>query len=299
LSRRISTCYIAAPYDTNLEVLIDSLEARGIRVLTHHEIALGYDWLGEARKNIAQADLVIGVLTPARRSDWMLFEIGQAFALDRQIILIAPRSVKAIPNDLRGLLVLRTGLSNRAAFDFALDQVLASPERTTEPKPIAKSHEYPGLGPKANQYLAELETALARRDWRALESIAATALRESGADVVVPGPGEDKGIDLAVWSDALEPFIGNPLLIEIKARLPDVAHARVEARRMAAAVVHAGTPWGLLLYADGPPVEFMSKGFPPTVLLYSFRELLEGMRTRSFVELIRDARNARVHGGRT
>ena len=129
------------------------------------------------------------------------------------------------------------------------------------------------------------------------EIVVADALRSSGTDVVVTSPSHDVGVDLAVWSDVLEPFVGNPLLIEVKGRIRGKTEAKQVLRQLASYVSASGSQWGLLLYGDGPDIGGQpSASTFPNVLVLSLRSLLENLRTRAFPELIRDLRNRRVHG---
>ncbi len=193
-------------------------------MLVPHDLAVGTDWASEIQKQLSQADLVIGVLTSEWQSAWVLFELGQASALGRQIVLITPPKADPIPFALHQFLVLRINLDNQEAIGFALDQLLSAPDR---PKRGSTPPSTPlvGLGTKADDLMASLERSLAASDWRSIEQVVADALRSSGADVVVTSPTRDVGADFAVWSDVLEPFVGNPLLVEVKAIIRGKAEA--------------------------------------------------------------------------
>jgi hypothetical protein len=290
------TCFISAPAGTNLDVLRASLERRGLRVLVPHELAVGADWASEIQKQLSRSDLVIGVMTADRQSPWVLFELGQASALGRRIVLITSPKTDPIPFSLHQFVVIRTELNNEDAIGFALDQVLSAPEAS---KREASIHAKPliGLGTKSDDFLETLERSLATNDWRSLEQIVGDALRLSGADVVVPSPMRDVGADLAVWSDVLEPFVGNPLLIEVKSRLNGKADATRAIKQLASYIGASGSRWALLLYGEGPDIEGQSiASTVPNILVISIRTLLESLRTRAFPELVRDLRNQRVHG---
>jgi hypothetical protein len=199
-------------------VLRRALESRGLRVLVPHDLAVGTDWASENQKQLSRADLVIGVLAPERQSPWVLFELGQASALGRRIVLITSPKADPIPFALHQVLVLRIDLDNEEAIGFALDQVLSAPERQIADR-TAQSRPLTGLGARADDLIATLDSSLGAGDWQSIERLVADVLRSSGADVVATSPVHDVGADFAVWSDVLEPFVGNPLLVEVKARL--------------------------------------------------------------------------------
>jgi hypothetical protein len=296
-SSAIKTCFISAPAGAPLGVLRASLQSRGLRVLVPHDLAAGTDWASEIQKQLSQADLVIGVLTSVRQSPWVLFELGQASALGRRIVLITPKNADPIPFALHQFLVLRIDLDNQEAIGFVLDQLLAAPDRPrTAPTPQMRPP-FGGLGPKADDLLAALDRSLASANWQAIEQVAADALRSSGTDIVVTSPTRDIGADFAVWSDVLEPFVGNPLLVEVKARIRGKSEATRAVDQLTLYLGASGSRWALLLYGDGPDPEDQAwSASPPNVLVLSLRSLLEALRSQAFPEVVRDLRNRRVHG---
>jgi len=290
------TCFISAPAGTNLEVLRALLERRGLRVLIPQDLSVGADWASEIQKQLSKADLVIGVITADRQSPWVLFELGQASALGRRIVLITSPKADPIPFSLHQFLVIRTDLNNEDAIGFALDQVLSAPEPSYK-KASINLKPFAGLGTKSDNLIKNLDRSLATNDWRSLERVVEDALRLSGADVVTPSPTHDVGADIAVWSDVLEPFVGNPLLIEVKGRLKGKTDATRAIKQLASYIGTSGSRWALLLYGDGPDLEGQSiASTVPNVLVLSLRTLLESLRTRAFPEIVRDLRNRRVHG---
>ena len=293
---QVRTCFVSAPAGMRLDTLRDSLRAHGFRMLVPQELSAGTDWASEIKKQLSLADLVIGVLTSDRQSPWVLFELGQASALGRRILLLTAPDSELVPFALHQFLVLRTSLDNREAIDFALEQVLSAP-RPSEKREPPRRRELAGLGSRADVFLSRLERSLASNDARSLEGIVADALKQSGADLVVASPEHDVGADLAVWSDVLEPFVGNPLLIELKLRLRGQGDVRNVLNKLALQLTASGTRWALLLYGEGPTSQDQAQiTTPPNVLVLSLRSLLEALRTRAFPEVVRDLRNQRVHG---
>lgn len=292
----LKTCFISAPAGARLGVLRASLESRNLRVLVPHDLAVGTDWASEIQKQLSQADLVIGVLTSERQSPWVLFELGQASALGRRIVLITSPNADPIPFSLHQLLVLRIDLDNQEAIEFALDQVLSAPDlprRGTPPQSTLLA----GLGTKADELMAVLNRSLESSDWQSIEQVVGEVLDFSGTDVVVMSETPKLGADFAVWSDVLEPFVGNPLLVEVKAKIRNQVDANRAVQQLTSYLGASGSRWALLLYGEGPDSEDQTwSEIPPNILVLSLRSLLESLRTQAFPELVRDLRNLRVHG---
>jgi hypothetical protein len=241
---------------------------------------------------MSSVDLVIGVMTRERRSEWVLFELGLAWGQGKQVVLFASPNNANIPSGLRHFLTVRANVSNREAVEFTLDQLMAAPGPTWTPIAVRKGTK--PLGPTAEAYLQGSLDQTANVSPAGLEKLVADALREAGVDVVTTSDSRDFGVDLAIWSDALQLSVGNPLLVEIKTRLPNPRVVADAAQELSKYVVAAGGLWGLLLYRDGPKD---LRGLPPNVLALSIEALFRRLSHKAFDEIVRDLRNSRVHGG--
>jgi hypothetical protein len=294
-TRKIKTCFVSAPLGISLEVLRESLLAHDIRPLIPQELSAGTDWASELQRQLTQADLVIGILPTKRQSAWVLFELGQAWALGRRILIVAPPGSEPVPSSLQRLLVLRIAPDNRQAIDFALDQLLSAPPEMAT-KETRKPFQSLGLGDQADLLLARLDELLHSSGAQEFEKMVAEAIRGSATDVVVESPERDRGADIAVWSDVLEPFVGNPLLVEVKLKIQTKTKAGEIFKQLSSYLGASDTRWALLVYGDGPgPEDRFWHSCPPNILLMPARTLLGALRTRTFPEIVRDLRNRRVH----
>jgi hypothetical protein len=291
MASQIETCFITAPAGSNLEVLAGALRRRNIHIIAPQQLSAGAEIVSEISNVLRDVDLVIGVLTSERRSEWILFELGQAWALGKRILLFAPPNFAHLPSTLRRFLTVRANVSNREAVEFALDQLLAAPEPTR--RPGAPPKEKPPLGASADGYLQGSLPMIASATPSELEALVADALREAGVDVLATSPRRDQGADLAIWSDALQPFVGNPLLVEIKAQLQGQRAVSNAAQQLGKYVAAAGGLWGLLLYGAGPGEP---QSLPPNILALQIETLFRRLRDESFDDIVRELRNRRVHG---
>ena len=296
MSSRIRTCFILAAAGTHLGTLRKVLAEKGVQVVVPEELSLGSVLSTDFSSINPRVDLVIGVLTHERRSSWVLFELGQAVALNMQVVIFAPPQDKSIPFDLQRLLVVRVSLRNHTAISFALDQVLASPPPAPRQWQVKQPNKHV-LGPQVDSLLENLRSATRTQDWSWVELVTAQALRLAGVDAISEATVADRRVDMAIWSDALQPVIGNPLLVEVKGHLRDTGAVRKAAQQLSAATAAAGTIWGLLLYGDTSiSVEKIWFAAPPNVLVLSLATLFEEMRERPFADIVKDLRNRRVHG---
>lgn len=289
-----STCLISAPLGARLDTLRRLLKARGLTELEPTDLAMGTD-LATVRKDlIGKADLVIGILTADQQAWSVFFEIGQAFALGRRILIISPPQGDIAPFVAQGLLVLRVALTDEEAIGFALNQVLAAPKKT--PRQGRPPGHQATLGNKADGLISSLNDSSASRSSRWIQLLVADALQSAGADIVVESSARDRIADLAAWSDSLETLVGNPLPIEIKSRIRGKSEAQRAVQQLEAGL-SGGSRIGMLVYYEGPPSnDRIWQDVPPNILVIRLRELLEALRTKSYPEVVRDLRNSSFHG---
>ena len=297
LDHRIRNCYISAPIGTNIENIRSSLLERKVKLLSPSSIDVGRSVHSNVLDLISNADLVVGVLTRERRSESVIFELGQAVALDRQVVIFAPPKSGFIPFKLKQFPVIRINLRNRSAIDFAFDQILSAPPLPKK-KERVEVHNSHGMGKRINTFLDKVRKAIDANDGLGFEKVVAQAIRESGVEIVLEARLDNRAVDIAVWSDVFQQIFGHPLLVELKLNLTNEAYARQSLKRCAEITAKHGSTWSLLLYGDGPPMTNKNwVSIAPTVLTISAYDLLSKMRDRSFVEVIMDLRNQRVHFG--
>lgn len=290
------TAFIAASAGTPLTVLKDVLLKRGLTPVTTADFVIGADWLHQLTTTIRSADLVIGVLAPDRSGSGVMFELGQAFALHRRVVLVAPPGSGPLPFDVRSLPVVTASAEQRDALEFTIDLILAAPQTSARgPTPVTDARA--AFGSDIGSLRKAAAHALATRDGLRFEMAVADTLRASGVEVVAASSQHDMGADLAVWADSLEPFVGNPLLIEVKTRLRDRAEIERVSQQLLGHLARTPGRWGAIIYGEGPPPgDIAWRSCPMNLLPLAFDDLLSAINGGSFPEFIRKLRNQRVHG---
>lgn len=286
------TCFISAPVGTDLTDLTGVLEKHGYDVIAPTSFAPGQLWLDTLQEQLLTVSLVIGVLNSEKGIANAAFEIGFALGTGKPVLVIAPQDVSDLPFAVSSLFLIRAEPTNRAAIDFALEQIQnAPPRRTSRPKPLQVG---PILGDYVDNYVARLRTANTEVE---IISLLKDMLVASRVDVISEARVGKGRADLAVWSDALEPYVGNPLILEVKRELQNLKDVRRALAQVTDYVDAAGTLWGFLLYVHGPDKNIVeAEASASRVLVISVDELLERLRTVSFFDVVRSLRNSKVHG---
>lgn len=288
--REPQTCFISAPASSirGLANLRRLLTDRGLRVVVPDELPRhGELWASLLRETLKKVDLVIAVMPANAGLLNVAFELGVAHALEKRVLILVENDVEKVPSDLHGMFQVRVSMNDTTALEFALDQIVAAPA-ARRPR-IDRQEKFKPLGIQADVLLQHLESVnKAATPW-GLEHVVESILHYTGVTPVASnfqhsGP----AFDFAAWIDELEPYIGNPVAIEV-AR--DLNEHTIE--RLFDSLSLGAAQWVVLIYLNEPDVMIQ---LPPTILAFNIRELLQRLRTRSLPAIIRDRRNEIVHG---
>lgn len=290
----MKSCYITAshPATERLGQLRRLLGQRGIQVIVPTDFAAALDTADLIRATISKAEWVLGVITSEVGHENVYFELGVAVGLGKRHLLLVEPGVET-PTSLQNTLQLRTRLENEEALLFAIEQMLAAPK----PKKARKRHDqsYRPLGADADRLLAHLSHISSVRPPLGLESFVESLLKQGGVTTMATSlttPGRWH-YDIAVWIDELQPYVGNPLPIEVRYEIPEPA----ELQRLNRKVTGGGSPWVLVLHVQDSidPSDAWSR-LPSTILHIRIADLVEKMRTSTFPDVVRDLRNRAIHG---
>jgi hypothetical protein len=254
------------------------------------------------KEAIDRADIVIAVLGGREESGNVLFELGVAQGLKKPTLIITAKEETTPLSAATGIPYLRAKPDNFASLEFGLAQFLAAPHHgDAGPKPASK--ETRPLGHDADALLARLhadqEQPGSQHGEVLLQDLVVQALRASGISTVSVGQQQgNANIDIAVWSNDLEPWVRNPLLIEVKKSLPGKGELDTLVKRFANALRPGSVDWALVIYRDAAPnVEDRLRRLHPHILLLSAEDFLASLRDTAFGDLIRKlVRNEGVRG---
>ena len=248
---------------------------------------------------ISNADLFLAVLSSKQRNDNVYIELGIAIAKERRILILRPLE-EPLMSDIAEIPAIHTDVSNRDAISFMLDQVLAAPPRKYRPHlPVPVTQKGQPIGDFANELLEKLGTHSEHEREDEIVQLVMLALQNSGYSTIKYNPllGDSKAArraDLVVWSDEFGPWIGNPLIIEVKRTLKE---PRSAVQQVLSYLQLSQTRSALILYANKTAsLGNLLSISPPNIFFLDVHELLTAMSTKSFAQVMIDLRNRRVHG---
>jgi hypothetical protein len=323
-------CFLIASASDEIHDVTSVCRERGLTVLfSTEQPAPSLDAFRNLIAIIESADLVIVVLPrhssqSASFSANVFLEAGMAVGLGKTLIVVRRSDKQDIPSDLASTQIVTLNDSDSRGLGFTLDQFIARSKSTVphqveresvysreavvpfeagqidlevasdeltvkrEPANLGTSMMQRQVARDASQYLTESRDNISESE---LQSIVLNALKASGAQITASAESRDDGVDIVVWDERLSRWVGNPLLIEIKKRLPSHSISSQQAQKL---LERRGLSAGvlLLLYMDGKPSA--ESTYP--VLSLSVDDFLRELSTRALWRIVRDLRNSAVHG---
>lgn len=290
-------CYLVVEYHVDLSALHEVLRDANVEVVTPDHAfqtppsdAIGY-WLPDV-------DFVVAVF-PAR-SEWetppaLLLDVGVAIGRGTPVLVIAepPRKVDAA---LAPLPVAKVPLGHRAALAARLNQFMSSVRSGSRPV----GDDVPAVDHRIlDAVTLELEALRAQpfdqRTARQFSEIAMRLLRACGAELEESR--RDGGYDAAGWVPGTETLFPDPLFFEFRLlRRAEVPRTKMD--ELAGIAARRGAGFGVLIgfSHDSEPVPWPDTTWP-MILTFEIAELIQALRHRSLAAVLRNRRNAAVHGG--
>jgi hypothetical protein len=279
-----------------VEILRKLVQSEGASVDDSYGVSDSEDILKRSSQSVASSDAIIAVLGEGASN--VLFEMGLAMGLGKPVLLLLEPGTKVpsfvppstfLSSDLTDSVVLRLGIKQ------FLTDVSKRPARTRTERET--SSDRPAGEPAIRELIKTLKKFRAGRNPAEIESIAGALLQAANAGTVEHHRGSDPGVDFAVWSDALAPSLGNPILVQVKAAELDEMSFRVAYSRLVRQVQDSEARAGLFLYLDAKGRRFgRPTTWVPNVLSFDLEDLANELSHKSFAKVLTEHRNKAVHG---
>ena len=160
---------------------------------------------------------------------------------------------------------------------------------------VSRGRKTRAIGKSADKLMEELK--LLREDNGARDAdlvrVISEAIEKSGVSTVSkesPRRSERTG-DLAIWSDDLEPWIGNPMIIHVKQRLTSKRDLEKAIQDLSTALDETRSRRCLLVYLDAKPAILYGSLYDPRIIILSAEELISGLKEVGLGDLLRRTRN--------
>ncbi|MHB0773767.1 hypothetical protein ACYCVF_35420 [Bradyrhizobium sp. 1.29L] len=281
------TCFISAPFGTDTAPLRAALEQRNVQWRDQTNIALGTSWIELLEDEMSRADFICSVI-PEDANPNVMFELGLAIGRNKPVLALV-KSAAGLPLDALTYFVLPP---DAEALGRALDTFLS------HSKPISKRPRK-AVVPKSSPGVAN--KAPTTRIGHTAELQAAELLRQAGYIVSDEMGPMDKGVDLAVWIDELEPVIGGPLLVQVKSGQPSMNRVLQAKEELREYVIKTNGKVGLIVWwgvsAVPEPPSPPGRHRWPLIVVLPGEKLTRLVESGGLTSELTRLRNAAVHGG--
>lgn len=292
---RTQTAFISAPPYTDTSGIRKELESKGVTVFSPDELELPGRNLSEiVREATERADFVVAVVDSSAASNSVFFEVGFAQAMGKPTFVLLTGNATPTPWLASGIPYFRFDPEKSGGLDFGISQILTAAHYGVKISPTPATRSHP-LGDGALDLLHQLREAGNGITEAQLHTIIASAIRASGVATVSEAREADRSVDLAVWSDDLSPWLGNPIAVEFRLNIRNGTDASRAIEQLAQAMTRSNIQWGLLIYWTAA-FDLTHILCIPNVLVISAEQFLKGLQDASFADLVRQLRNQRVHG---
>jgi hypothetical protein len=292
----MTKAYISHQQDSETRTLREFLAGLGVTVLDSSDLSPSHP-LGETtRTSIHESDMVFAVLNPYAIE--VFFEIGIAFGMRKPVMLLVEPHTP-VPSFAMSVRYLISGSLDSDLVRLGIKKFIGEvKEGASRHRKMKVSHLVEKVDEASILRLLGQINELRQSSGATVERFAADLIRATGVTALEQNLGRGgRGADLAVWSDALEPSLGNPILFEIKAGKLDDQTIFAAFNRLAKQVSESDARFGVLLYLDEGGRRFQApKISGASVLSFELEDFARELLKKPLANALIERRNQIVHG---
>ncbi len=286
-------CFISAPFGEDIKPIISILKDNDVDVISPFDLEYQpISIFDQVKKEMRKSDFIIVVLPAGGTNENLFLELGIAIGLGKKVILFAPPN-SIMPYDSKNFLTIQSSPDNSEAFQFLLEQIKEISFKKEKSKTIKRKSGKP-LGAKANLYLDKIEYGINLSEYQLVE-IVKDIFYDVGIKVLSESKNFKTNVDMAIWSDYLNSYLGNPIIIEIKRRLTNVDKITSQIRNYLSL---SNSKSAIIISFDKEKNNADVKSFAdPSIFYLNIFDLLEDLKESTFEDIIIKMRNRRIHRG--
>lgn len=285
-------CYVIAPFNKDLYVLIELLKSHGIQTKSLLSFSNSNINLSNTiEEGIRKADFVCAFI-PSNASPNILYEIGIARGAKKPIFMIIEENI--LPDMyLHDMVYVMASIKDQNAIRFALDQFLANYRQISKRIPSNKEKKEKL---EIKPFQDRLELIKIDNNPIEIESFVVDLFKYLNDVTIVERQAPDKGIDMALWVDKLESNFDNPILVEVKSRVKSNSSLIKAEKQLKNYLEKTHASLGLLIYLGNDIKEIKNPEIRhPLVILLELNELIIMLSKNSLAEIISIKRNEMIH----
>ena len=301
-------CYISASAVTNVQNIRIILEENNIQAYDDYDFLPTAKTLQETtREKIKEADFIIGVISSNNPQN-VYYELGVASGLNKPIFIILDKEIdlNSLPLDLENQIYVRASLSDTNFLRLSLAGFTSNYTSNKKLKTIInKNQSIPVLTwEEASAYLERLIYIRNHDSTFSTGSEIETMIEEIFQKAHLAF-GRNRNInsakthspDFALWIDDLNPIIGNPIFVEVKAGvLSDDIYINAY-EQLKHSMITGNARAGILLYFNKNEFTFKNNSsVSPLIMSFNIEDFIKELTEKSLDRLVLESRNKIVHG---
>ncbi|MGE3553020.1 MAG: hypothetical protein AB7M93_09105 [Candidatus Obscuribacterales bacterium] len=289
-TKKFRSCFITAPFGTNLHVVEAVLHDHGISIRKPSIKPVALTQLEVLSKAIRSADFMIAILEGNKDASNLLFEIGLAAGMKKPVLLVVDPKTE-MPSNLRSFHYLKAKSDDRQALAFHLEIFLKhSKAELSKPKELEKKKR--DVNP-LNRSLESLRQTIGASPTQFQETLMSLLTEQRIEYDLSQRP--DDYYDFAIWLDDIEPTVSNPVLVELKTHLPSDT-LNLEAR-LQESLKKSGSEIGIVAFLNSASSTIPGTSATLPLIVYMHAEsLLELLYKGTLASHLLQCRNLTVHG---
>jgi hypothetical protein len=223
----------------------------------------------------------------------VFFELGLAAAIHKPVLLLVERET-SIPTFVPHTTFVISDLKDSKILRLAVKRFLTEVD---ERSPRNRPRVHVELDPEVNRESIE---RIVKELRKGRDSLSGSAIERLTADLLWTAtsttveeqrPGTDRGVDFALWNDALQASLGSPLLVEVKAGNISPQRFRETYNQLAQQVLRLGAAAEILLYLDRDARRFgKPEKWVPSFLAFDLEEFALELLKKPFEKVLVERR---------
>lgn len=292
-------CYISSDSNYDLSKLENILVKLGIDSHNLFDFSIGSSFSDLIKRKIRESDFVLALVTGENQN--VIYELGIAEALGKPIFLLVDPNVK-LPFFLEGKMHYQLDWSeNTQLLEFSLEnyvQDISIKYRRYKKRKIEITSNDLSID-ETNEKLIQIrqlretsftEVQLIQLIMDVFDKINIQAVSELKL-------GDKSRVDIAVNSESLSTYFGNPLLIEVKSGQINNHVLENAQYQLLNYIGKTDSNFGILLYFDKANKRFGKEHYQvPNILMFDIEDFVQGIAAEGFEQFLIKSRNELVHG---
>lgn len=294
LRERTGKVYITAPRTVDLKPLREALRQNGLQPISLEDVPVSGSLAGVVREASLESDFVVAVLDKDVNRN-VMYEVGVAHGLNRPVLFFAlPDARDLIPWDISHYRVFYGPIDSAEVLRKHIAAIKAGVLQSRPQPPVLPKLQ--PLGDRTDECRKQFFTAAEGNDSLSLSNSMRQLFTEVGFDALTTRDPVTDRVEAAVWTNEWTPWIPNPLVLDVWS--PGGGSPPLDSlTRFSNSLADRSIGWGVVLAPSfNSDATRELRRVAPYVLLLTYDELFDRLKTTSFPKIVVSLRNHRVHG---